>query len=419
MIYIIPHLKKIIMPSFSEKDEFKISDSDVKGGKFEFPTLYKKDKMNRVTYSKISINDNQILVSRGIVGMKETSYPPTEAKAKNIGKKNATTPQEQAFIEAKSKWDAKVNKQGFTIEKSGEGCGDSGGAILPMLANKLTPKFDRYPCQVSPKIDGCRCVAALSDNNVRLFSRTKKEFNFMDTVRNHLKSLLDEVNLSSVDGELYSHTLPFTTITSIIRQKNKKSQYDHLMEYWIFDIPDGSGVTYNDRINTLKVAEKKYNKSFPRKADRVLRFVYSKTARSMNDIKKLHDSYVGEGYEGVMVRDSDSKYEFFRSKHLLKYKEFSDKEFKVVGATEGKGIDRGAIIFLCENEDGVTFSVRPRGTVGKRRWQFINKHLYIGKMLTVRYQDTGLGSGDMLPRFGVGIKFNEAITEAVDFRDYE
>ena len=408
------------MSSSSKINQIKSSAADFKGGEFEFPILYKKDKMNRVTYSKISINGNKIMVARGIVGMKETSYPPTEAKAKNIGKKNSTTPIEQAFIEAKAKWYAKVNKQGFTIDKSGEGGGGGGGgAILPMLANKLTPKFDRYPCQVSPKIDGCRCVAVLGDNNVRLFSRTKKEFNFMDTVRNHLKSLLDDVTLSSVDGELYSHTLPFTTITSIIRQKNKKSQYDHLMEYWIFDIPDGSGVTYNDRINTLKVAEKKYNKSFPRKSDRVLRFVYSQSARSMDDIKKLHDSYVGEGYEGVMVRDNDSKYEFFRSKHLLKYKEFSDNEFKVVGATEGKGIDKGAIVFLCENEDGVTFSVRPRGTVEKRRWQFANKHIYIGKMLTVRYQDTGLGSGDMLPRFGVGIKFNEAISEAVDFRDYE
>lgn len=400
-------------------------------GVYTFPTLYKMDKMNRLTYHKLSVKGNQILASRGIVGMKETTYPPFETESKNAGKKNETTPHQQALLEAQSKWDAKVNKQGFTESQSkGVGgvrvCEDGSDKILPMLANKFTSKFSNYPCQVSPKIDGCRCIASLGgDGVVKLWSRTTKEFNFLETVRKHLLIILDKESLPRVDGELYSHTLPFTTITSIIRQKKKKSEHDHLMEYWIFDIPDVSGtMTYTDRLKSLKMAEKKYNAAIKNSRDRVLKFLYSTSVQSEKDVKRLHDEYVTNGYEGAMIRLADSKYEFYRSKNLLKYKEFTDSEFKVVDAFEGKGVDKGAIVFVCESEDGgERFNVRPRGTVEKRRWQFKNKDIYMGKMLTVRYQDTGVGGGcegGAPPRFGVGIKFTDkGIVEAVDFRDYE
>lgn len=407
---------------------------------YTFPTLYKIDKMNRPTYHKLRVEGNRVLAFKGIVGMKETSYPPLEAKSKNVGKKNETTPHQQALLEAQSKWDSKIQKQGFTLENtssenavtpsektvtsSENAVTNSGKKIFPMLANKFTSKFSKYPCQVSPKLDGCRCVSSLENGNVKLYSRATKEFNFLEKLREHLLYILDDVNLPMVDGELYSHTLPFTLITSIIRQKKNKSEYDHLLEYWIFDIPDKSGsMTYNDRVSALKIAENKYNKKVKNNSERVLKFVYSTTANSIDDVKKLHDEYVSDGYEGAMIRLPDSKYEFYRSKSLLKYKEFTDDEFKVVDAIEGKGLDKGAVVFICEAKNGERFNVRPRGSVEKRKWQFQNRNMYIGKMLTVRFQNTGTGiDKDAPPRFGVGIDFsknNGDIVEAVDFRDYE
>ena len=57
----------------------------------------------------------------------------------------------------------------------------------------------------------------------------------------------------------------------------------------------------------------------------------------MSDISKLngfHDEFASEGYEGIMLRNPDSKYEFKRSKHLQKYKKFIDEEFEVIGFTK-------------------------------------------------------------------------------------
>jgi len=391
-------------------------------GVYEFPTLYKYDKLNRLTYHKIKVESNKVFVSRGIVNMKESKYPQLETSAKNIGKKNETTPHQQALLEAQSKWDAKINKQGFTTTQ--DGCG-SNTAIFPMLANKFTKKFSKYPVNVSPKIDGCRCLATLershttSVDDVKLCSRTTREFFFLNTIREHLLYILDEVKLPSVDGELYNHSLPFTQITSIVRQTLKKNEQDNLLEYWIFDIPDDK-ITYTDRVLALQEAENIYNQKVPKSEERVLKFIYSEIANSLDDVKNLHDFYIDNGYEGAIIRIPNSKYEFSRSKNLLKYKEFEDTEFKVVDAIGGKGLDKGAVVFVCETGEGKRFNVRPRGTIAKRRWQLDNKNIYIGKMLTVRYQNTGIDTDKVLPRFGVGVGFTDKnIIEAVDFRDYE
>ena len=111
-----------------------------------------------------------------------------------------------------------------------------------------------------------------------------------------------------------------------------------------------------------------------------------------------------------MCRNLDGKYKFkHRSNDLLKFKNFEDSEFRIVDAKKGTGTEEGAIVFTCETEDGQEFDVRPRGEIEKRREMFINKESYIGKMLTVRYQNTGIQEEDALPRFPVGI----------EVRDYE
>ena len=111
-----------------------------------------------------------------------------------------------------------------------------------------------------------------------------------------------------------------------------------------------------------------------------------------------------------MCRNLNGKYKLkHRSNDLLKFKNFEDSEFKIVDAKKGTGTEEGAIVFMCETEYGKKFDVRPRGEIEKRREMFCNKDDYIGKMLTVRYQNTGIMDDDAVPRFPVGI----------DVRDYE
>ena len=110
--------------------------------------------------------------------------------------------------------------------------------------------------------------------------------------------------------------------------------------------------------------------------------------------------FVSQGYEGIMIRESSSTYEIGkRSNYLLKFKMFQTDEYEIIDVKEGTGRDKGTAIWVCTVGDH-KFSVRPEGTIESRRTFLANKDRYIGKNLTVRFQNlTALG----IPRFPVGV----------------
>ena len=90
--------------------------------------------------------------------------------------------------------------------------------------------------------------------------------------------------------------------------------------------------------------------------------------------------------EGTILRNIHGPYEIKkRSKHLQKYKDFQDDEFKIIDFTEGIGIDKGCVIWVCITKDGKDFRVVPNGTHKFRKEMFKNGKNYIGKQLTVKF----------------------------------
>ena len=138
---------------------------------------------------------------------------------------------------------------------------------------------------------------------------------------------------------------------------------------------------------------------------RYSKLVKTEVADSVEDVKRLHVTYVSEGYEGIMLRNAGGRYAVgARSADLQKYKEFLDSEYKVVGYKEGEGLEAGCVIWLCQTAMGQQFACRPRGTREERQSLFANGPAYIGKPLTVRYQEL---TDEGLPRFPVGIAFRD------------
>jgi len=84
---------------------------------------------------------------------------------------------------------------------------------------------------------------------------------------------------------------------------------------------------------------------------------------------------------------------------LQKYKEFFEDEFKIVGFSKESGNEKNLIVFDCETSDKELFSVRPRGTFDERHEMYKNGNSYIGKFLTVIYQEK---TEKNIPRFPVG-----------------
>ena len=88
-----------------------------------------------------------------------------------------------------------------------------------------------------------------------------------------------------------------------------------------------------------------------------------------------------------------------RSKYLQKFKEFLEEEFKIVGFHEGSSDEKGSVVWNCVTKDNQEFSVRPKGTFESRKKLFDEGDKYIGKQLTVIFQEY---STEGIPRFPVG-----------------
>lgn len=366
-----------------------------------FPILYRKNSNGKIYFWEISvINEGEsvfIITKHGTDGGKVVSHSKEVKRGR--AKRNKV---EQAYFNANSKWNDKVNKEAYISDKSKL---DSNIVVRPMLAHKfemssLTKKRGtniKLPAFAQPKYDGIRCLANLVDGKVILQSRTGTLFNNLNKIRADLKKILSKLPTTFFfDGELYTDELPFEVISGAVRldETNEKDAVSNInkIKYCIYDCFDTNNLDmpFTQRIELIKKNVKgKY-------------LIISPTEKitKPEQIKLLHDNYVKDGFEGLMLRNTNSPYEIRkRSKHLQKYKEFKEEEFKITGFKEGQGDAKGTVIWECITKDKKPFSVRPRGSHELKKKWFKNGDKYIGKKLTVIFQEY---SKDGIPRFPVG-----------------
>lgn len=381
--------------------KFKSMDSGRISNKMALPTLYCKSKTGKTQIWNIQVTGSTIRVSYGYEGGAVTVNEKTITTGKNIGKKNETTPEQQAASEARSTWDKK--KTGGYAESLDDahvpGVADTAAvaaheAVLPMLAHDFHKrgKDIKFPCFVQPKLDGVRCIF----RNGILTSRQGKVFPNMEHIVNDLK----DVELV-LDGELYSDTLNFQQFVGLVRKKKHNAAEIELLKqvkYWVYDIVNDK--PFEERHATLREMFVNHVHLYP--------FVYrliTEECKTKAELKGFHDRFVAAGKEGLIIRNKDGLYQLAaRSKDLQKYKEFEDAEYNVIGFTDGEGLEKGLVIWECETSSGKTFHVRPRGTHEDRAALFNEAKDYIGKKLTVRYQEL---TEDGIPRFPVGIAFRD------------
>lgn len=366
----------------------------------QFDTLFKKASNGKLQFWSLVVEGNGgyetafYYSRRGYIGGKVTESKSTIIRVgKNIGKANETTPYTQAMLDAQSKWKKKLDKGYFqTIEDAAINL-----VIRPMLAQV----FDKakhhitYPAGVMRKLDGTRGLG----NKTSLTSRTGKEYPHLAHIRKELSMLLSEGVY--IDGELYSHTIPFQEIVGLVmRQTLKPGDEERLLEiklraYDYFDI-NNLDMPFMERYKKLSelVFKCKY-----------IELVDLWIIDDESEIDGYHDKFVKEGYEGAMIRNLNSPYELNkRSKHLQKVKKFMDDEFEVVGYKEGKGNDSGTVVWRCKTINGKEFDVKPGGSRESRSRYFIQAEKYMGKMLTVKFFSY---TDDGIPRIGSDARFKE------------
>ena len=378
-------------------------------GTVNLPTLYKKTTTGAIEFWKVDVLTGhpqgvQVYSEYGQVG---TDSPQSTAdlitEGKNAGKKNATTPYEQACKEAKSKWEKK-KKKGYveSIEAAEAGEVDAliEGGIDPMLAHVYEKHGDKivFPCLAQPKLDGIRCIAIKKGYDVTLWSRTRKRITSCPHIEKAIAFHFARFENLILDGELYNHDLKhdFEKIVSAVRKDNPTPEAEKV-QYHIYDVVlDGTNLQ-RARWLTLNAL---WSDREP------LRLVKTEGVRTEADINLLFKEYRKEGYEGLMLRNNHAAYENKRSYNLQKVKEFDDAEFRIVGVVEGKGKLRGLLgAFMCVTSDGTEFEVKMTGDQEETKKYLHDENLWKNRLLTVQFQ--GYTGKNKVPRFPVGLRLRE------------
>jgi DNA ligase-1 len=370
------------------------------------PILYHRSKNGKTSTWQVGVEyrnkEYWIVTHYGYDdGEKQTAEVRVKT-GKNIGKSNETTLMEQALKEAKSKWE---NKKLQNYRESM----DEDTMLLPMLAHRYHDHKDKvtFPCFIQRKLNGVRVLAHISDDGVKYFSRKGKEY---ETLHHWDELLLKHFPAGTIlDGEAFNPDLNFQQIVRLVKRvKASRENIEHdTLKYWVYDVVQES--------EPFIMRNAFLHKRFMHFRNSMVTHVPSYPCLSHQDILNWHNTFIGEGFEGSMIRDQQSLYQVnYRSYGLLKLKDFIDEEFLITGGKSGTGKDEGTVIFICRTvskdpeRPPFEFFVRPKGTWEERKEYFDNLQSYVGKWLTVRYQEK---SEDGMPIFPVGVGIRDITSE--------
>ena len=364
----------------------------------DFPILYKKTSTGKIQQWQIWVEDSTIWTEYGQCGGKLQRTSDTIKEGKNIGKKNETSSQEQAHLEALSQWEKKA-KKGYvttTVDASMSVVNTDyiTGGVSPMLAHVFSKQGHKiaYPAFAQPKFDGHRCIAVIDNGECTLWTRTQKPITGVPHIVEQLSNLgLPDIIL---DGELYNHEYKdkFEELTSFIRQETPKEGHE-VVQYHVYDVVNDE--PFDERFGRLipyvNAAES---------VQGVVTYVVDDADKALDLFLEVRE----QGYEGLMLRNQKSPYVNKRSYDLQKVKEFDDAEFKIVDIIEGRGRLQGKGIFICETENGETFKAKMIGDLENLNAYWERPNDFIGKIVTVQFQGY---SKYGIPRFPIAVRFRD------------
>lgn len=266
---------------------------------------------------------------------------------------------------------------------------DAKGNLKPMLALSVDslPKSKQNILDnkwyASTKLDGVRCLMYYKDKEVYTSSRGGKDYDTPTTyIRKNtfLNQFFNNNPNVVLDGELYIHGKPLSYISGIVRLQDLCEKHEEL-QYYVYDIVDETK-TFQERLKILTELDKCMSLSsiIP---NRVV-VVNHESVSGKDAIVQLHNQYISEGYEGLVIRDPNEKYKCgARDKRMLKVKMFQDDEFEITGMTDG--LREEDFVFNMKTKDGYPFEAKPMGDRTLKKWYRENIDKLIGQMGTVKY----------------------------------
>lgn len=391
----------------------------------DFKTLVSKDSKGKIRVVEISYEGNEatriytIYRYTGQFEGKMTKQPEIivdRGKAtRNIHEQvelqfNALVKgyKDKGYIELENEIDNYSSEELYKL--FGNAPAGTNGVVKPMLAKQAdkvtkTNIFDKKWI-ASRKIDGLRCIIYLGDDG-KLHTSSRGATNYdsaMFEILTHpaLIKLFKNNEGLMLDGECYHHGYTLQQINSIARTQKVAKDLEILQFYW-YDIVDLNNPfkTRLAKMKSLASELKEYGSEISWEPDRIfkenelrIQFVPQVEVSGWDNMMKLHNEYVSEGWEGLVIRDPERPYKpNGRTNDMIKIKVYKDDCFKVIGKEAGL---RGSedMVFIMQMPDGRTFKAKPFGDREQKQEYWINfeekYNGHIGECKFFYYSDDGI-----------------------------
>jgi ATP-dependent DNA ligase len=282
---------------------------------------------------------------------------------------------------------------------------------------KRLPALLKEGLSVSRKLDGYRCLAIVdsSDESVTLYTRNGEEFLNFPSIQQSLAKLCinKKHNAKYVfDGEIMSDDFNKTQ-KSAFASKRGTTVGD--VKYHIFDM-----IPYNEWAN-----DKFTTPAFERYQTLDLWFgvaqaqmqahditnlvqVERTMVHNMQDILRLEQQYIAEGYEGAMANPNLPYYKGKKSNAMLKFKTFVSMDCEVVDTFPGKpGTKYENMLggFIVRQENDVLCDVGSGYDDAERQELWDKQKELIGRVMEVKYQN--LSDEDKRMRFPIFVRWRD------------
>ena len=281
------------------------------------------------------------------------------------------------------------------------------------LVNKIT-----WPANVQLKLDGMRFNAIVKGGSVEFRSRNGKLLNLLGQLEQELLAIAgnDEVVF---DGELNimdNDTMQFMSrqVGNGILSKAQKGTLTlgdaALIHATVWDwipyqdfLKGECSMPYRIRLNSLFSSMD--NAAFDKDEYRVgkVHKVWNKDVNNIDEAQAMFEELLGEGQEGIILKDLTSKWEDKRAKHQIKFKGELECDLMCVDWVEGTGKNAGRLgALVLESADGAIKVNVGTGFTDHDR-DVITKDV-IGKVIAIKYNgrivDTRTGVSSLfLPVF--------------------
>lgn len=274
--------------------------------------------------------------------------------------------------------------------------------ILAMLAKTYTGKvWEKESIMLGqPKINGLRCLITASRNNdmfkpynLKFQSREGVVWNTLGNLEDYLLSVLPESFVNNMideswamDGEVYLPGYSVNDINHFV--KDATAPENKLLQYWCYDLAIEDMIQSKRDFIRYNIDTPTFNIGKNQHLNNTDRLVILKSEEITNDAEaiKARNLCLGCGYEGLILRNPNTDYQFGRRRvgYMEKFKTATEGDFKIIDIY--KEDKRNLPILLCQNDiNDATFETRLSASFEAQETVLTMKDEFIGRFVHLEF----------------------------------